>query len=70
MQLLHFLKIVLSFFPFFFLELEKSKDISKEIDGATEKLKKQLAIEKALKIKAVNKLAEIMNRKDNKRLGK
>ncbi|XP_073258724.1 rho-associated protein kinase 1-like isoform X1 [Porites lutea] len=45
-------------------DLEKSKDISKEIDGATEKLKKQLAIEKTMKIQAVNKLAEIMNRKD------
>ena len=65
MQLLHFLKIVLCFFPFFFLDLEKSKDISKEIDGATKKLKERLAQEKALKIKAVNKLAEIMNRKDN-----
>ena len=52
------------FFPFFFIDLEKSKDISKEIDGATEKLKKQLAIEKTMKIQAVNKLAEIMNRKD------
>ena len=65
MQLLHFLKIVVCFFPFFFLDLEKSKDISKEIDGATKKLKERLAQEKALKIKAVNKLAEIMNRKDN-----
>ena len=63
-----FLKDGLMFFPFFFLELEKSKDISKEIDGVTEKLKKQLAIEKALKIKAVNKLAEIMNRKDNSKM--
>ena len=52
------------FFPFFFLDLEKTKDISKENDGATEKMKKQLAIERTMKIQAVNKLAEIMNRKD------
>ena len=64
MQLFHFLKIVLCFFPFFFLDLEKSRDISKENDGATEKMKKQLAIERTMKIQAVNKLAEIMNRKD------
>lgn len=63
-QLFHFFKDHLMFFPFFFIDLEKSKDISKEIDGATEKLKKQLAIEKTMKIQAVNKLAEIMNRKD------
>ena len=64
MQLFHFLKIILCFFPFFFLDLEKTKDISKENDGATEKMKKQLAIERTMKIQAVNKLAEIMNRKD------
>lgn len=45
-------------------ELEKSKDNSKDIEGATENLRKQLHIEKTLKIQAVNKLAEIMNRKD------
>ena len=64
MQLFHFLKIIVCFFPFFFLDLEKTKDISKENDGATEKMKKQLAIERTMKIQAVNKLAEIMNRKD------
>ena len=44
--------------------LEKFKNISKEIDGATEKLKKQLTIEETMKIQPLNKLAEIMNRKD------
>lgn len=45
-------------------EIEKSKDNSKEIEDATESLKKQLFIEKSLKTQAVNKLAEIMCRKD------
>ena len=45
-------------------ELGKSKDNSKEIEDATESLKKQLFIEKTLKTQAVNKLAEIMCRKD------
>lgn len=45
-------------------ELEKSKDNSKEIEDATESLRKQLFIEKSLKTQAVNKLAEIMCRKD------
>lgn len=45
-------------------ELEKSKDNSQDIKDATENLQKQLRIEKTLKIQAVNKLAEIMNRKD------
>ena len=49
------------------VELEKSKDNSQEIDTATEALKKQLHIEKQLKIQAVNKLAEIMCRKDFQR---
>lgn len=48
-------------------ELEKSKDNSKEIDTATESLKKQFQIERTLKIQAVNKLAEIMCRKDIQR---
>ena len=50
-----------------YVELEKSKDNSKEIDSATETLKKQLQIEKTLKTQAVNKLAEIMCRKDFQR---
>ena len=45
-------------------ELGKSKDNSKEIEDATESLRKQLFIEKTLKTQAVNKLAEIMCRKD------
>ncbi|XP_074635479.1 rho-associated protein kinase 2-like isoform X2 [Acropora palmata] len=45
-------------------ELSKAKHASEEIDKATEQLQKQLKIEKALKIQAVNKLAEIVNRKD------
>lgn len=45
-------------------ELSKAKHASEEIDEATEQLQKQLKIEKALKIQAVNKLAEIVNRKD------
>jgi len=45
-------------------ELGKSKDNSKEIEDATENLRKQLVIEKTLKTQAVNKLAEIMCRKD------
>lgn len=45
-------------------ELEKSKDNSKDIEDATEGLRKQLHIEKTLKTQAVNKLAEIMCRKD------
>jgi len=45
-------------------DLEKSKDNSKEIEDATESLRKQLFIEKTLKTQAVNKLAEIMCRKD------
>ena len=47
-----------------FAELEKSKDNSKDIEDATKELRKQLHIEKTLKTQAVNKLAEIMNRKD------
>ena len=47
-----------------FSELSKAKHASEEIDEATEQLQKQLKIEKALKIQAVNKLAEIVNRKD------
>lgn len=50
--------------PHSFAELEKSKDNSKNIVDATENLQKQLRIEKTLKTQAVNKLAEIMNRKD------
>lgn len=46
------------------VELEKSKDNSKDIEDATEGLRKQLHIEKTLKTQAVNKLAEIMCRKD------
>ncbi|KAL9980422.1 hypothetical protein ACROYT_G009010 [Oculina patagonica] len=45
-------------------DLGKSKDNSKDIEDATESLKKQLVIERTLKIQAVNKLAEIMARKD------
>ena len=45
-------------------ELGKSKDNSKEIEDATESLKKQLFIEKQKTTQAVNKLAEIMCRKD------
>lgn len=45
-------------------ELSKAKHASEEVDEATEQLQKQLKIEKALKIQAVNKLAEIVNRKD------
>ena len=49
------------------VELEKSKDNSKEIDAATEALKKELVKEKQIKTQAVNKLAEVMNRKDFQR---
>lgn len=49
---------------FWCLELDKAKEDSKDIDSATEQLKKQLHSEKLLKTQAVNKLAEIMNRKD------
>ena len=63
MQLFHFFKNHLEFFLFRLLELEKSKDIIKEIDADREELKTRLAIEKKWKIEAVNKLAEIANRK-------
>ncbi|XP_048581823.1 rho-associated protein kinase 2 isoform X3 [Nematostella vectensis] len=45
-------------------ELEKVENESKSVEEATEALKKSLHIERTLKIQAVNKLAEIMNRKD------
>lgn len=48
-------------------ELEKAKDNRNEIDTVTEQFKKQLEIEKSKTIQAVNKLAEIMNRKDFQR---
>ena len=47
-----------------FAELSKSKDTSKDVEEATAKLNKQLREEKEKKIQAVNKLAEIMARKD------
>lgn len=61
------LALCLILFIGLFVDLEKSKDNSKEIDVATEALKKQLHIEKTLKTQAVNKLAEIMCRKDYQR---
>lgn len=47
-----------------FSDIEKAKKISDETDSSTEQLKKQLQIERTLKSQAVNKLAEIVNRKD------
>ena len=61
------LALCLILFIGLFVDLEKSKDNSKEIDDATEALKKQLRNERTLKIQAVNKLAEIMCRKDTQR---
>lgn len=48
----------------YFSDIEKAKKISDETDSSTEQLKKQLQIERTLKSQAVNKLAEIVNRKD------
>ena len=45
-------------------DLETSKVSSKDIEIETEALQRQMNTERQLKIQAVNKLAEIMNRKD------
>ena len=48
-----------------FSDLSIAKKGTENSDGEFEKLKKQLDNERTLKTQAVNKLAEIMNRKDN-----
>eukprot|EP00794_Sanderia_malayensis_P004823 gene4823-5455_t len=45
-------------------DLDNSKKGSQSADGEVETLRRQLGYEKTLKTQAVNKLAEIMNRKD------
>lgn len=51
-------------FSFFFLDLNNIRNQSVNIDDQIQQLNKQLQQEKLLKLQAVNKLAEIMNRKD------
>ena len=58
------------FFPLFFIEeFEKAKNDDKERETVSDKFRKELEREKMMKIEAINKLAEIMNRipKDNSR---
>lgn len=49
---------------FFYPELNNVRNQSVNIDDQIQQLNKQLQQEKVLKLQAVNKLAEIMNRKD------
>ncbi|XP_060738728.1 rho-associated protein kinase 2-like isoform X1 [Tachysurus vachellii] len=48
-------------------QLEKAKEEEKQVDTMKLSFEKQLQTERTLKIQAVNKLAEIMNRKDSVR---
>ena len=53
------------FFPLFFIEeFEKAKNDDKERESVSDKFRKEMEREKMLKKEAINKLAEIMNRKD------
>ena len=45
-------------------EFEKAKNEDKEKDVVSDKFRKELERERMMKIEAINKLAEIMNRKD------
>ena len=46
------------------LELEKVKNDQEGKKNVSEKFRKELELERVLKVEAINKLAEIMNRKD------
>lgn len=52
------------------LELEIHKEKCKAMEDATESLRREMEVEKSLKIKAVNKVAELMMSKDQNSIQK
>lgn len=66
MRFVYFNVIIHNIIKLYLLFIESKKNFIEEL----EKLRKQLKQEQLLKAQAVNKLAEIMNRKDNTTKGK